>query len=116
MMNEKNKERAIEMFKLRLAGYTFREIGEKYGVSDRRVQIILNPKGRRPLDPECIYPNLKNWMQKNRMTVSDFAKLSGLSTTIIYNTFKGKTKPSMRTISKVLETTNMDFKTAFERN
>lgn len=72
-----NKEQILED---RAAGMTYKEIGEKYGISRQRVCEIC--KGRTPknfhyvTDEGCVYPNLRAWMNENLVSRSEFIRRS----------------------------------------
>lgn len=64
-MTKENKDRLLEMIKMRLDGCTYQEIGDKYGITRQCVQqSIANFTGKERIVRQssldrCIYPNIK---------------------------------------------------------
>ena len=71
---QESNERILEMAQMRLDGYTFQEIADKFKVSKQRVQqtlsIISGSRGsiKNGIDIKTIYPNLAKWMYDNNVT------------------------------------------------
>lgn len=83
MMTQENKDRLLEMIKMRLDGYTYQEIADKYGISKQCVrQSIANLAGKEgpvrisALD-RCIYPNIRKWMIDNNISMIKLSKICG---------------------------------------
>lgn len=75
-----DKERAMDMFKMRLDGATYQEIADKYGITRQRVECIL--KMREPSKKhsnkkyeKCIYKGLREWLQQNNYKLNDLQNL-----------------------------------------
>ncbi len=88
-MTQENKERLLEMIKMRLDGCAYQEIGDKYGITRQCVQQSIanfTGKGRivkkSSLD-RCIYPNVRKWMLDNDFSMIKLSKICGLSETCI---------------------------------
>ncbi len=88
-MKQENKDRLLEMIKMRLDGCTYQEIGDKYGVTKQCVQqSIANFAGKErtvrqsSLD-RCIYPNIRAWMIDDNISMIKLSKICGLAETHI---------------------------------
>lgn len=88
-MKQENKDRLLEMIKMRLDGCSYQEIGNKYGITKQCVQqSIANFTGKErtircsPLD-KCIYPNIRKWMLDNNISMIKLSKICGLAETHI---------------------------------
>lgn len=108
-------EQKIDIFAMRVNGYTYREIGEKYGISRERVQQILltavAPRKQKPGE----YPNISTWMAECRVTVLKMSEESGIARNSIYGYLKGRQKPSFRFIAYITQKTGMPFEVAFAK-
>lgn len=75
-MTEENKERAVEMFKMRLDGATYQEIADKYKVTRQCVEQILKMREPHRVQStkkyeKIIFKGLKEWMMKNNISIID---------------------------------------------
>lgn len=84
-MKQENKDRLLEMIKMRLGGCTYQEIADKYGITRQCVQqSIANFAGKErtvrqsSLD-RCIYPNIRKWMLDNDISMIKLSKICGLT-------------------------------------
>ena len=83
MMTQENKDRLLEMIKMRLDGYTYQEIADKYGITRQCVQqSIVNfvekeRNVRKSALDRCIYPNIKKWMIDNDISMIKLSKICG---------------------------------------
>lgn len=112
------KEEVKDMFSMRVDGYSYRDIGEKYGVTRQRAQQILSRviKGKSTsVRKNYIYPNIDNWMFENNISQSDIAKWAGCTQNTISSVLTGKHDPSYSVISAVLEMSGMTFQEAFRK-
>lgn len=107
--------------KERASGKSVKEIAEKYGVSH---QAVSNATAKRNgyfkhyTEENCVYPNLRKWLNDNRVTRSEFVRRMGLpphpnSNTRISAYFAGKNHPSKKIIDKLLEVTGMTYEELF---
>ena len=108
--------------KERESGKSVKEIAEKYGVSYQAVSQATAKikKGyfTHYTEEQCVYPNLRNWLNDNKVTRSEFLRRIGLtpspnnSTRLSYY-FTGKNYPAKATIDKFLEITGMTYEELF---
>lgn len=107
----------------RAKGLTYREIGQKYGVSGQRVaQVCGKADGRnfRAWTKEtCIYPNLRNWLNENKVSMNEFVRRNGIevagNTTARYRSyFKGHTYPNKEAIDRMLKATGLTYEQLWE--
>ncbi len=124
MMTQENKDRLLEMIKMRLDGCTYQEIANKYGISRQCVcQAIANFTRREgsarirksPLD-RCIYPNLRQWMYENKITL---VKLNGIIGKSLTNTertsqkMRGESDFKISEIKAILKESGKTFEYMF---
>lgn len=103
-------------------GLTYREIGEKYGVSHQAVQYICMREGRgsfRHFRPdEVVYPNLRRWLNENQVTKSELARRLTKNSGVNMNKevaqwISGRTHMSQNTIDKFIAVTGMPYEELF---
>ena len=118
------QERSRQMLYDRDQGMTYREIGEKYGVSYQRVQqLIGGRKGNTgPFRPvkKCPYPNLKKWMNELQISRHEICRrVYGNTGRENYNRMcsyiRGDNDPPKRVIDKMIEATGMKYEVLFAR-
>lgn len=106
----------------RNAGMTYREIAAKHGVSHQRVQQACTGKRGpkfKPYKPEeCIYPNLRRWLNENEVNRSEFVRRMGFE--VIGNRlpetakwFTGKGYPTKKSIDRMLAVTGLTYEELF---
>ena len=89
MMTQENKDRLLEMIKMRLDGCTYQEIAERYGVTRQCVQQSISSfmgkerSVRKSSLDRCVYPNIKAWMLDNNISMIKLSKICGLAETHI---------------------------------
>ena len=75
-------ERTMQIILDSESGMTCRAIAEKHGVSHQRVQSVVgkySPAHFRYLtESGCIYPNLRRWMNSNKVSRAEFLRRMGL--------------------------------------
>lgn len=121
-MKQENKDRLLDMIKMRLDGYTYQEIADKYGISRQCVQqSIANFTGKEravkksSLD-KCIYPNLKKYMIGNNISMIKLSKICGLSeasTGAIREKLLGKRDFKISEIKAILKESGQMFEYLF---
>lgn len=104
-------------------GLTYQQIADKYGVSR---QVVAQACGRyqrsryRIWTPSmCIYPNVRNWLNKNQITCGELIRRMGW---VPYSTnyvkvrdyLTGETYPQKVTIDKFLEVTGLTYEEFFK--
>lgn len=116
-----NKEQILED---RAAGMTYKEIGEKYGISRQRVCEIC--KGRTPknfhyvTDEGCVYPNLRAWMNENLISRNEFIRRSKFefcpANTLKFSAImRGETTDIRKSwIDEMLRITGMSYEMLFD--
>lgn len=88
-MTQENKDRLLEMIKMRLDGCTYQEIAEKYGITRQCVQQSISSftgkerSVRKSSLDICIYPNIRKWMLDNNISMIKLSKICGLAETHI---------------------------------
>lgn len=110
------REQKIDMFVMRIDGYTLEDISQKYGISTERVRQILYHaiKDRQTKRrSKCVYPAIKKWMQENRITQFDMAVDVGISQANISQILLGKTRPSFEFCLYICEKTGLPIQEAF---
>ena len=121
---EENNERIKELryAKDRELGLTYRQIAAKYGVSVHTVQYTLNKCGTKTFrcfqPDEVIYPNLRNWLNENQVTKTEFAKLMSKGKHTNYHKqikkwLNGEVVPTKKIIVLFEDVTGMPFGTLF---
>lgn len=111
----KKTDKYIEDRKL---GMTYREIAAKYGVTFQSVQYAcMRREGGtfRHFQPdEVIYPNLRNWLNENRVTKAELARRLGMEPdNQIARWLSGKCNPNKNTISKFIAATGLPYEELF---
>lgn len=104
------------------AGLTYREIAEKHGVSYQCVAQScsrysdFNFKAYRR--EEVVYPNLRRWLNDNKITRSEFIRrmgnvVCGNAHSQISEWFRGKRYPTKSSIDKILKITGLTYEQLF---
>ena len=121
-MKKKMEERNRQMEADRESGMTLRAIAKKYGISVQRVhQIIggrLRERGPFIAIEECPYPNLKNWMNRNRVSRYEITRrvygVSGSHNCISMRGYiRGDFDPPKRIIDRLIAVTGMPYEVLF---
>lgn len=72
----------MQMMLLRDQGLTHREIAERFGVSRQYVAMVcgrFDPVYFSPIGKECIYPNLRKWMNIHKVSRKEFLRRMDLT-------------------------------------
>ena len=111
------REQKIDMFTMRIDGFTLQEIADKYGVTRERVRQILarSCTESRFSRKNYIYPNLADWMSKNGINCTMLGKQLNVSKQSVYNILTGKNNPSFETLNRILDITKMPYEVAFSK-
>lgn len=121
-MTQESKDRLLEMIKMRLDGCTYREIGDKYGISKQCVQKSIanftgkERNGRKARLKECVYPNIRKWIIEKNITMSEFAKICGLSEKcigVVKMKLKGEREFRISEIKGILKESGKTFEYMF---
>lgn len=115
-----SKRKQMQM--LRDQGLRYREIAEQFGCTIQYVAIVCgksNPSHFVPVGSSCAYPNLREWMNKNKVSRNEFIRRMGL--TIAPNNLdrfgayiRGEAYPRKNYIDKMLEVTGLTYEELFK--
>ena len=115
--------RLKKMIEMRESGKTYQEIGAAVGLTRQRVYDLVGDIGsgkmfRGVKEDQCIFPNLRQWMNKNLMTIAGLARLLyGQSATDYKNKLRkmlsGESNIRKKTIDKILDLTGMTYEECF---
>ena len=119
-MTNESKERALDMFKMRLDGATYQAIANKYGVTKQCVHQILGGITT-PKKSNCdsvIYKGLRDWMKENNISAIHLHRLLNPSTTssnavITRDRLKGKRQFKLSEIILIIKESGMTFEQLF---
>ena len=114
-----SKRKQMQM--LRDQGLKHREIAERFGCSRQYVAKVCSKCDSAyfiPVGDECIYPNLKKWMNDNKVTRKEFLWRMGITEGAenyarFSKIIRGQQYPNKRYIDKMLEATGMTYETLF---
>lgn len=114
-----NKKEQMKL--MREHGLKHREIAEVFGVSRQYAADVCgksDPAYFIPIGDDCIYPNLRKWMNKNKISRKEFLRRMGLSehsaNTGRFGRFiKGEQHPRKPYIDKMLKVTGMTYEMLF---
>lgn len=116
-MGKKDQIRA-----LRKQGLTYRKIAEQFGCS---YQYVAQVCGRKcdyrfsTIKDTCIYPNLRKWMNDNRISRAEFVRRMGLmpetcNISRFGNVLLGKHYPRKPYIDLMIKVTGMPYEVLFK--
>lgn len=113
-----DKEKVIE---LRKQGLKYKEIAEMFGVSWQRIRQICGKQETswfHAVGSECVYPNIRKWMNENQITKGEFLKRMGLSDcsdnrSRLGGYLRGKCYPQKSYIDKMLAATGLAYEELF---
>ena len=107
-----NRGDKIEVFKMRLDGFTYQEIAEKFGVSkqyiNQMLQSAIGERRNKTLD-KIVYPNIANWLKNNECSISEFAIRVGIKRSTLDSKLYGRNKFNSDEIKRILDVTGMKF-------
>lgn len=121
-MSKGKSERTMQMKQDREAGMTCREIAEKYGVSHQWVHSVVGryspERFRYVKEQACVYPNLRNWMNANKVGKREMLRRMGLeaypkNSTYLYTVMTGRRSPRKTYIDRMLQVTGMTYEELF---
>lgn len=108
--------------KERAQGKTYQEIADKYGVTKQAVSLACRQNTsngfRVYTEKGCIYPNLRKWLNKNKVSRAQLARRMGMvgyhsTANRVGAILSGKLEPTKGTIDKLLQITGMKYETMF---
>ncbi len=102
---------------MRLDGFSYQEIADKFGVSRQRVQQIIPNVGRTctSTSEKCIYEGLSHYLSKNRITAKKLADVVGIRYATMMGKLKGEHPFNIVEIEKILEFTGMKYEDLFKK-
>ena len=115
--------RKEEKMALREQGMTYQQIADHFGITYQAVAQTLSKyepsRFRYVTENGCVYPNIRNWMNRNKVTKSEFVRRLGLCNCYdnkarLASYLRGECDPSKSTIDKILAVTGMTYEEAFE--
>ena len=114
-----SKRKQMQM--LREQGLKYREIAEKFGCSKQYVAVVCgkcDPAHFVYIGKECVYPNLRKWMNENKVSRNEFVRRmgyapSGRSADSFRAYIRGDAQPRKPYIDKMLEVTGLTYETLF---
>lgn len=121
-MTQENKDRLLGMIKMRLDGCTYQEKADKYRITRQCVQqTIANFTGKERIVKKstldrCIYPNLRQWMYKNEITLVKLTGIIGKSLTNTERTsqkIRGESDFKISEIKAILKESGKTFEYMF---
>ena len=105
---------------MRENGASLQEIADSLGVSRQWIGVILHGTGRVTYKPRnmnrIIYPTIRNFLEKNRMSITRFSVLCNVSHITIYRGITGEKDMLKRTIDQILRVTGMTYEEAFKED
>lgn len=119
-----NKERKAQMEKMLQNGATYSEIAAAFNLSRQRVFSIIGGRLENHFKEitaeECVYPNLRKWLNENRVTRAELCRrLTGGNThpktySSVLAFCRGKTtRTPKQTIDKYLLVTKLTYEELF---
>jgi hypothetical protein len=117
-------ERKAKMIEMRNKGFTYHEIGKAFNLSSQRIFMIiggqLKSHFKEITSQDCIHPNLRKWMNDNRITRMELCRrINGNNHPENYQRIRnfliGKTqKATKSTIDRYLLVTGLSYEELFE--
>jgi transcriptional regulator with XRE-family HTH domain len=112
-----------QMLAMRNGGALYREIASVFGVSRQYVSLICgksNPRRFIPIGDNCVFPNLRKWMNRNRVSRGELLRRTGLEMhTNNYSRFnsimRGEIQPRKDYIDRMLKVTGMSYEELFRQ-
>lgn len=110
-----------QMIAFRNQGMKYRDIAKAFGCSYQYVAKICatyDPSHFRCIYEECVYPNLRKWMNENKVGRGEFLRRMGLDAhptnyERLKYVIRGESYPRKDYIDKMLEVTGMTYETLF---
>ena len=107
-----NRDDKIEVFKMRLDGFSYQEIAEKFGVSkqyiNQMLQNVISERRNKAVN-KIVYPNIANWLKGNDCSISEFAIRVGMKRPTLDSKLYGRNKFNSDEIKRILDVTGMKF-------
>ena len=106
-------------------GLTYRQIAEKYGVTHQAVSQACgrgDPRYHRFItEKNCIYKNLRKWMNENAVSFAELLRRLGLESASgnmarLHTQLRGKVELRKSTIDKLIAVTGMRYEVLFKED
>lgn len=105
---------------MRKNGDSFQKIADSLGVSRQWIWVIIHRDGNVPYQQKLlnrvIFPAIRNYLYKNRISISQFSVLCNVSYMTMYQRITGQTDIPKRTIDQILRVTGMTYEEAFKED
>lgn len=105
-----NKEDKIEVFKMRLDGFNYQEIAEKFGVSkqyiNQMLQSVISERKLKYINT-IVYSNIANWLKNNECSISEFARKTGIKRSTLNDKLHGIRQFKSNEVKSILDVTGM---------
>ena len=108
------REQKIEAFSLRLDGWTYKRLAEKYGTTPAKIETILRQPRKCAASRSCIYPRVAEAMQENGWGYTDIARMSGANLGQVYNALTGVTLLPPAVVDAVQRVFGLSYLEAFD--
>ena len=112
-------------FEEREKGKTYQEIAKQFGVSYQAVAVALgkhHPGHTRPLtEKQCIYPNLRRWMNENKISQAELIRrmgkmVGGRTSEMVRGWLIGRSYPKKPDIDILLKVTGLTYEELFKED
>ena len=107
-----NRDDKIKAFKMRLDGFSYQEIAEKFGVSkqyiNQMLQNVISERRNKAVN-KIVYPNIANWLKDNECSISEFVIRVGIKRSTLDHKLHGRNKFNSDEIKRILDVTGMKF-------
>lgn len=118
---KKPNDRKEQIRQLRNQGLKYREIAEKVGVSTQYIAHVCgesNPARFKPAGKECVYPNLRKWINENKVSRSELLRRMGIEVNTISLKrlgyyIRGEANPRKPYIDNLLKATGLTYEVLF---
>lgn len=105
---------------MRKNGDSLQKIADSLGISRQWIWVIIHRDGNVPYQQKLlnrvIFPAIRNYLYKNRISISQFSVLCNVSYKTIYRGITGQADMPKRTIDQILRITGMTYEEAFKED
>lgn len=116
-MTQAEKDRALEMFKMRLDGATYQTIADKYGITKQRVEQILGrTRVKQAKLDYVVYSGLREWMSMYNMRMANLEEMlqqNGCCSGRCKDKLTGKTQFKLNEIKVIISASGLTFEELF---
>lgn len=115
MRHRWTKEEKLDVFAMRIDGFTLQEIGDKYGVTREAIRSMLSATCGESgiVKRRYVYPNIAEWMMEKHMTQTELCKKIGIAQNTVSSIMRGRQNPNFSFVTAILQLTGMTFDEAF---